>query len=526
MYPDFPIFNRKVYGSGFTNSFYDPQTLITKLVAPEFDYHDKNDFFNKSFEYNATSVHERLHWLQHHGTSFGCFLGALRLSQQSTTLRTLREESSDQIELLLEQRNSGDKSILNLDPETRYPDFKSDSKLMNLFSKIWFDHQWVYKIFEDSRFAEQKPGQIPGNAIGEVVSDVMIALKEYGFSFTSSQISLRESLESRKWFSMDDSEMFLVTIFKMRLTSKLIMESPALISEIQLLSVQGSFLQESDKKKAIENRIRIMVDGDYGIPIRCLLRVLNIDLNGLQNILPTVSIICFIALNPPLPPYVTDPPENSSSWKWQDIYPPIRFARLLHCVQRIGLLGNRSNHEEIFEYIMKICELCNLPHTINECYPGRKDSENFNFSNPDNVFKDIFKSYDYRKFSHNDYIFWVQSRLAEYRTKALPLLVNFGDCMSGDLLRKYCSDMIVFDDIPFHTCPLMWTSNDQVGFSCSSDFGNWLLLSVAVDYVLFDVVVGKGKYDLSAFPKEIRESDEFHDSLVNSVRINLTGSNR
>ena len=525
MVPNFPILNRGVYRSGYTGSFYDPRTLITKIVAPKFNYLDEDDLFLKTYEYSATLIHERVHWLQHHGTSFGCFLGALRLSQQSTTLRVLREENFDQIEILLERRNKDGRSILNLNPETQYPTFTSNSEVINLFGQIWFDHQWVHNIFDNSQCVERKPGVVPGKVIGEVISDVVIAFREYNSLLHSNDINIENSLEVRQWFSIEDSEMVFVSMFGMRLTSKLIMESPALISELQILSAQINYIGKSGKRKALESRIKTIVNGDYGIPIRCLLKVLNMDLNSLQRVLPTVNVICFIALNPPLPPYVINPPENCLSWSWQDIYPPIRFARLSHCVWKIGLLKDRSNHKEISEYIEKICNLCNIPHTINTYYPDIRDREFLDFSNPDNISNDFFKSYEYREFSHNDYIFWVQSRLAEYKMKSLPLLVNLGDCMSGDLLIEHYSDMVVYDEIPFTICPLRWTDDDQVGFSCSPDFGNWLLRSVLLEYVLFDVVAGNGQYDLNEFPKEVRESDEIQSILANSIHASLKTPN-
>ena len=335
MVPNFPILNRGVYRSGYTGSFYDPRTLITKIVAPKFNYLDEDDLFLKTYEYSATLIHERVHWLQHHGTSFGCFLGALRLSQQSTTLRVLREENFDQIEILLERRNKDGRSILNLNPETQYPTFTSNSEVINLFGQIWFDHQWVHNIFDNSQCVERKPGVVPGKVIGEVISDVVIAFREYNSLLHSNDINIENSLEVRQWFSIEDSEMVFVSMFGMRLTSKLIMESPALISELQILSAQINYIGKSGKRKALESRIKTIVNGDYGIPIRCLLKVLNMDLNSLQRVLPTVNVICFIALNPPLPPYVINPPENCLSWSWQDIYPPIRFARLSHCVWKI-----------------------------------------------------------------------------------------------------------------------------------------------------------------------------------------------
>jgi hypothetical protein len=522
MIPNLSILNREPYHSA--NSFYNPETLITRLCVSNFDDLKDDEMFIKAFEYSATVIHERVHWLQSHGTSFGCFLGALRLSQRTTTLRMFRGEPSHKIENLLDQRNNN-KSILNLDRETQYPVLGDDSDLINIFRQIWFDHQWIHKSFEDSRTTE-KLGQVPGHIVGEIIGDLMLTLWDYKFPSHLGN-DLKSALEeARNWFSIGESEMYFASMHGMRLTSKNIMEASAVISELQLLSSHMAFLKKSDSKKALLNRIKTIIDSDYGVPIRCFLRALNISLERLGEILPTVSVLCFIALNPPLPPYVMGPPENSPSWNWQDIYPPIRFARLVNCISRFGFLKDSNTHKNIIEYIDEICCFCSLPHTLNMPYPERIDiGDSIDFSNSNQINPEIFISSDYSKSSHNDYIFWVQSRLAEYRLSSLPLLVNLGACTSGKLLKEYSCAMINFDDIPSLQSPLGWTDDDRLGFSCSLEFGNWLAQSVVFDYVLFDVVAGVGKYDLSAFPKEISDNDGLHESLINNIRINLTGSN-
>jgi hypothetical protein len=404
MIQNFSILDREVYRSG--ESFYNPETLITRLSIPNFDGFKDDKLFINTFEYNATFVHERFHWLQYHGTSFGCFLGALSLSQRSTTLRMLRGESPVKIRALLNQRNKNERSILNLNHETQYPDFVADSELISMFQQIWFDHQWVHKVFEDSRSAERLGRQLPGSVVGEIIGDSMLALWEYGFP-SYIECNLKSSMEARKWFSPSDSNIYFVSMFGMRLTSKNIMEAAAVISELQLLSHRISILGKSDSREALENRFQTIIDSDYGIPIRCFMRTLNIDLNSLRENLQAISVICFIALNPPLPPYVMRPPENSSSWNWQDIYPPIRFARLVNCIHQFGLLKDSSSHEKIIDYINEICIFCSLPHTLNIPYPKRAIDEEgeINFSNPEDINPDLFDSADYRKHSHNDYIF-------------------------------------------------------------------------------------------------------------------------
>ncbi|NMF66114.1 hypothetical protein DP113_01410 [Brasilonema octagenarum UFV-E1] len=521
MVPDLPIFNHTIYHSGFTESFYDPRTLLTKILAPNLEGQEKKEFVLRGFEYNATVIHERVHWFQHHGTSFGCFLEALRLSQQNTTLRWLREMPSSRVRDFLRQRVEFTTPILEIDPQTRHPIFAQGDEhdQMNLFRQIWFDHQWVHAVFEDSRISKQL-GKPPGTVIGEVVGDVMLALcAEHDFLPQTKNAILTTPLTARQWFSVDDTEMMFVSISGMYLTSKILMECAATISELQLLpeSLWMPVLGKAGVETVLTNRIKTILDGDYGIPIRSLLVVLNAGLDRLLDVLPTVNVLCFIALNPPLPPYVMHPPDDAPSWRWQDIYPPIRFARLALCVKKVGLLSDCRDHRTIATYIDKLCDVCQLPHTINTNYPDRISYEETPcFADENTVYSDSLK------FSHHDYIFWVQSCLMRYRLNALPLMVSFGDCLSGDLLKQYVNDVLNFDAVPFSRCPLGWTKNDKLGFSCSVDFGNWLFRSILMDYVLFDVVAGTGKYDLSSFPGEINQNEIIYEFLEKNIILNLT----
>jgi hypothetical protein len=97
--------------------------------------------------------------------------------------------------------------------------------------------------------------------------------------------------------------------------------------------------------------------------------------------------------------------------------------------------------------------------------------------------------------------------------------------MSGELSKKYVSELINFDDIPLFQSPLYWADDNRLGFSGSPKFGNWITRSILLEYVLFDVVAGVGEYDLSAFPEEISGDHELKKTLMNSVHANLTESN-
>jgi hypothetical protein len=520
MVPDLPILTHIKYRSGFTGACYDPRTLITRLPLRDHNSLDESDF-----ESHATIIHERVHWLQHHGTSFGCFLEVLRLSQMMTTLRWLREMPVPKIQNLLHQRTNLSKPIIAIDSKKQYPIFDDEGDgdyEMSLFKQIWFDHQWTHNVLENSNILQTGLRQIPESVFGEVVGDIMLTLcVEFDFSPYTKNTVLENSFEPRKWFSISENEMIFSSWMGLHLTSRALMECSATIAEIQtLLSSGWIFLGRGDLGIALRNRVKRIIEGDYGLPIRILLQVLNVDLDNLEcllKILPTVNLLCFIALNPPLPPYVMCPPHNAPSWQWQDIYPPIRFLRLAQRIDKFGLLKDCRDHKTISVYLDELCDMCKMSHTINLDYPDFKRASDLDFSDVRTVYTYTGKTINY------NYIFWVQSKMADYRLNSLPFLVSLGDCTGGDLSIKYLEELLYkgTDVVPFSYSPFEWRKENELGFSCPIDFGNSLLRGVALSYSSFDLVVGTGNYDLSSFPDEISVSEEFNKFIERSFTHSL-----
>ena len=522
MLPDVPVLKQNLYRSGFTESHYNPRALITRVLAGDFGDSSDTTFGRRSFEYNATIIHERVHWLQHHGTSFGAFLEALRFSQQLTTLRWFRTMPANEVRTLLSARADESRPIVFLDPDGHYPVFDSmgEGSPLNIFRQIWFDHQWVHSTFEDSRVCETS-GKPPGSVIGEVIGDVMLALcGDADFECEHLETIRTNQFEARRWFTVENSSMAFVKMAGTRLTSRMIMEAAATIAEMQLLPIEAwrKLLGPQEMEQAFGQRVRAIFESDYGAPIRSLLLILETDFTQVLDVLPTVSILCFLALNPPLPPYIMSPPEFSSTWEWADIYPPLRFVRLCHAVRQVGLIDSARQHEQIAAYIQSLTRACNLPTSLGSPYPK------FSFRSDSPDFSDISSRYpETLQATCHDYVFWVQSKLQRFRETSLPFLVSFGDCLSGDLAYKHIDDLLATDDaaVPYAHCPLHWTASGKTGFSCPRDFGNWLIQSLALHESLFDMVAGVGKYDLSAFPTEIQEG-ELYKTIENSILVSVT----
>ncbi|MBH1970810.1 hypothetical protein FK216_06150 [Moraxellaceae bacterium AER2_44_116] len=521
MIPEVKILKKYHYRSGAGESSYNPRTLITRILAPK-THSESSTIIEQSFEYNATLIHERVHWMQHHGTSFGAFLDAIRFSQGDTTVSWLRSMPADRVQKLIKERFFQGKPILRIDRSSQQPIYgkETESDELDLYRQIWFDHQWVHATFEDSSICDEI-GVPPTQAIGEVIADVMIDLCiNSRFKSTHSETVCTNPITPRKWYKFPDQLRF-VRLGDSRLTSRMLMEAAATISEVQLFK-NGAWSRALDKKQSlhiIKKRLHSLLKGQYGVALRILLTHCEVNESDILDFLPTASALCFAALNPPVPPYVIAPPPNAIAWQWADIYPPIRFTRLCEVVRKIGILNEiqARDHFLLSNYISKLCEVANLPSTLDLNYPEFTPQS----TTPD--FTDRTCEYpDTLALTHQDYNFWVQSQLSQLRRRALPLLVSLGNCLSGDLLKEHMDLFLDQGDffIPYAESPLHWSQNERIGFRCPSNFGNWLVRSVAMHDALFDFVVGVGEFDLSDYPPDI-QCEKMQEMLKTNITNGL-----
>lgn len=518
MIPDLAILGRRKYRSAFDASSYNPRTLFTQLNFQN-DFSGGDALLDNTFEYNATLIHERTHWMQHHGTSFGAFLDAVRFSQEHTALRWIRSLPQSRIERLVDGRFQSNEPVLRIDQGTQLPVYElseTDDEL-DIFRQIWFDHQWVHSVFEDSSICDAV-GRPPAEAIGEVVADVVLDLSEEPplGAFNLSQLA-SDQVASREWYRFPDKIIFF-GLGKSRLTSRMLMETAATISEIEVLRSGPwiSLLDEKSAKNALRRRLRSLLEGEYGVAFRALLTIYGAESDEIITLLPTASALCFAALNPPLPPYTMSGPEHRKSWRWSEIYPPSRFKQLCEAVPKVGILKAARDHRTLHSYIHDLCRVANIPCTLDVQFP------NFvpHASTPD--FSDRSSHYpDTLALTHQDYNLWVQSRLASLRQHSLPLFVSLGDCLSGELCKEYSAyflSNVNGDAVPFAESPLLGGhgSDGKVGFRCPKDFGNWLVRSTAMQSAVFDFIVGAGEFDLRDFPKEV-QAQAMQDMLKNNL---------
>lgn len=517
MIPEFPVLRRESFRSGLTEATYDPRLLIMKVgVIPS----ASKDVVTDALEFTASTVHEWSHWFQHQVTSSGMFLDAVRFSQEMTTMRWLRDLPKSRVRDLLDARDRG-RPILHLEPSSHQPLFDfADNEALNLFRQIWFDHQWVHAAFEDD-VAFAAPGPPPSQVFGEIFADVMLSLcGEAHFACPNAAQIRSQIAEVRTWYAFPGETPY-IAYAGLSITTRMIMETAATIAELELLP-ESIWLDLLDnyQQNYWKHRITRLLDGRYGAPFRVFLEVLQTPLDCLAAILPSLSIVCFAALNPPLPPLIMAPPHTNRSYQWEEIYPPIRFMRLCAAVTRVGLARRWMPIEQLSQYVVDLCDAAGLASILEFVYPSRLNGWGvLDFEKSDVAYTEETKA------SRHDYVFWVQAKLHSEMSTWLPLFTSLGQCLSGDYARQYAEVVISgpgeLEQIPYLKCPLHWTDMDKLGFACRSDFGNWLVRSGLMSEAIFDTVVGTGNYDFSRVPQQVGESKVLREVLRTSIEHNI-----
>lgn len=216
------------------------------------------------------------------------------------------------------------------------------------------------------------------------------------------------------------------------------------------------------------------------------------------------------------------PPKNRERWSWHEIYPPYRFVSLIEAVKKIDLLPLNSKHNDLRNYIEMLCDHLNWYSPLNYAHPFLECKKTLNFDriNYDRE-EDLPKSKkglkDFRieylaGFDYYHYLLWVQYRMWNEKKNNLPFFINQAECrMNPEIYHYYLETALrSWEGSIWMKPPFVWLSNDSYAFTTSfKNFNYWLLNSSCLQYFLFDLVVGTGKFDTSVYPPQMKARNIF-----------------
>lgn len=512
MIPDVPLLKRASYDSAYSGVEFNPFTLFVRyplkgLVQHPFtgrgsaSVHMQIDTVTNTWwheilkiDSEAAAFHEEFHWLQYNGTSVGAFLSLLRYSQERTTVNLLKSMGTDYLTKLFKNR-TGENPIpivpINDEGKLDFSLFPERDEA-DLFRQIWYDHELIYTLFDSSNkqdYISYPRGQI----FGEIVGDTILHFCDRcGYAYPGTKLA-------REWYRFNEESILFVASNGERLTTRAVIEGATVANELQLLVLRQA------SHELVTKLVDRLDHGTYGIALLTFMGRLGLDPQNVMSILPTFNTICDLALNPPLPPLHIGGPKDNDHWSWEDIYPPLRFQRTIDCIKKLGFLPYDSNHERLCGYIDALCGMLHWPSPNNFVHPYKKCKQKLNLETRKRDYQlQQLENYDYYH-----YLFWVQYEMWKKRKTHLPAFINQAEMRCSENLWNYYSD-IYFGDMVSEGYnwikPPFWSTLDSYGHRQSKceNFNYWLVSNSCLHYLLFDLVVGTGKFDIAAYPPQMR----------------------
>jgi hypothetical protein len=489
--PDVPILRRAPLqtGSGYT---FDPFAIITRgprdlTVERELD-------IEANFAAQQASLHEDHHWIQWIGTSMGLFLTAVRFSQEQTA--GLMSELPPGLRRKLKDERMGSPSspIVYLDSASAL-DGKSErgNRRLGSLAQGWYDHLLTYRLFADSDVVDGIPWDL-ATGLAETLCDVASTLDLMG---VTDRYDYAESLRHLDFTDLPGR----VGVEGERLTTTLILEGAASVDELLgAIAVANKFPQWGDALAvALVERLR---SGSYGLALRLFGRLVHGDVDAVFADLFTFGLVCDIALNPPLPPVT---PILDTPTSWNELYPPIRFARACAAVKLLSArLTAESNHTDFVSVRDAVCEVAAMT-VANETavLDGYQQVDWLDLASAEKeaATQACALPGDYGYF---DFLLWCGTQARQLRLRDIRLLINpafritIGDRGAIDL-------RIEGRGAGWYHSPA-WALGDGFGFSepIRSWFGTWLVTKSVAGACVHDWMAGTSALDLSWLPQQLR----------------------
>lgn len=482
---------------------YDMDTLIMHIPYSKEIIKDQD-----ILSYERGLFHEYFHWMQHHGTTIGSLLSLIRYSQELTVLKWFPQLSKELRSSLYLNRESGQR-IIPIDTTTMdLPPFQNEDKMPELLYRVWHDHLLVYTMILDS-VVQDNIAWPRLTAFSEVMADAILACESTGMlSYPGNEVA-------RKAYLFTKEPKFVSTHDGFRITTRSLLETAARINEWFVIDGIAS---SQDDKNMSNTYLNQLLEGTPEKVIE-LFQIFSLtDNRRFNNKLPTIALICDIALNPPVPPIVND---FDRKFEWSDIYPPERFCRLSKAVSVFGILPNTGNKEILNEYIANLCEFAKIDNPANYLHPYSTYADKIDYSNISD--EELTSNYGQGKLNYFDYVLWIQSKLFELRRNDYSWFINFGDSLHGDLSVKRFSYIVGDAGHRWFKPPLFSLDDDILFYKDDANettrFGSLIAIERAKYNSLYDIVFCIDKNMLSQYPH--KSQVEIWDYISQWIREKL-----
>lgn len=319
------IFDAGQLGDGDCGGHLDLDTYVA-WVAPNDDL----------IRYNLIVSHEGGHWARWNGTTTGVALTLMRYASHRAIRDALGSLPEHEARLLRDARAAGQRIF-----QLGGPPPVDNSDLANYW-QIWTDLHVAYSAIYDWSRLTAVQWDI-SEAIGSALSDVLYWAYPL---FDVRRDGHRVFLGSQK--------PRYIQVAGEALTSRVLFEAVGLCDELMTWATTDDSIARAHQ--ATHSRYGQSLKSSYGVPLRALEAML-----GKRSLPPvsaavTVAVLADFALNPAIPPFV-----SNRKLEWNDIYPPIRYIRACDAVKQLGLLSAEPSASDLRSYSSSLSSITGLP---------------------------------------------------------------------------------------------------------------------------------------------------------------------
>ncbi|MBS1829325.1 MAG: hypothetical protein JST93_28740 [Acidobacteria bacterium] len=432
-------------------------------------------------------VHECAHWFQVNGTSFGALAQVITYSQGRNCLGRLERMNRSKRQRLLERR------IRSGEPITGELAASPDPEIQELCDN-WQDHEVALELAVNGLDSRRRVDR-------ETVLRFVFGV--YALSIAS-QAGFQE-YSSDEWaedvYRPGERGIAEIASEDGRIGVRCLLEGAATAQELLAMLQLGQiapFQGPRQKEEQLECWQRLMSRRrGYARAFRLFLQFYKPETKAIRRpeTLQLFSFLCDLALNPFVPPAHVP---MGSHYEWPEIYPPIRFVRLLQALRPGEDWGRRLTPDTVVAMREELLELAGLGAFPLQFGPNWSDEnyEMFLKSKPSEEERVIME--------HQRFRLWVQAQCWKKRTENPWVFVNCHDFLFG---ARGTSPGFVRNEqtrgwlIP----PFRWaykrTRGEALGMvDLDRTHGTDILLAAAADISQFELMSGTEKLTLPQFP--------------------------
>lgn len=442
--------------------------------------------------------HETVHWLQHIGTSFGAFLTLAKYCRDRSAIHWFSQLNKNQSghNILMRRVREG-VPIVPIEPGSFKLGWEPVDEDIDVARQILYDLWWVRCTLYSGPyrcFLYKEPEDI-----------LSLGLRDISNKFTGTN-----RVEQPVVGPCD-------AIFSgsYRLTATDLIEAAAMVNEYAFRLRSEEPLEDTLLALALR-REHDPQSNDYHYfgPVNFWCERFGISEREFlcnSHYMFFFMLACDIALNPPLPPFEAINADAKASWRWDDIFPPARFARIV----KLGIGEHVTGGVDSLQDEMCAAAGLTAPSQLRLMNSRLWRSETEWMGAPE------FSAT--RSDSYFHFFLWAATKAWEARRHSFCTLACPALCSDLkpviDKRRLFIKKAGVFTEA-FANPPVVVSDGAmqlaEDGYS--RGLATWLVESTAMDAPLFNLAFNaRPPLDLSDFPALISSSEPFRRRLIRNL---------